>query len=80
MDKNVFNQPYSTSRIKSPCSPNCSLRSAYCKRTCPEWAAYEKAKEQEAKEKDEKLKGVVISRNMERILRNRLLRYKYSHL
>lgn len=79
MDKNVFNQSYSTSKVKSPCSPNCSLRSAYCKHTCPEWSAYEKAKKAEETEKKILRSGAVVSANMEKIIRKHLRSYKYSH-
>lgn len=79
MDKNVFNHPYSTSKVKSPCSPNCSIRSAYCKHTCPEWAAYEKAKKAEETKKQILRSGAVVSANMEKIIRKHLRSYKYSH-
>lgn len=79
MDKCNFNRPYSQSKVKSPCPQGCPLRSVYCKHTCPEWAAYEKAKKEEETEKKILRSGAVVSANTEKIIRKHLRSYKYSH-
>ena len=79
METDAFNRPYSTSKVKSPCPPTCPNRSAFCKRDCPSWAAYESQKKAEDEQKRVRRSGEVVSLNQQRIYRKQLLRYKYSH-
>ena len=79
MDKFNFSRPYSQTKVKSPCPQHCVFRSWDCKHTCPEWAAYEKAKKAEETEKKILRSGAVVSANMEKIIRTHLRSYKYSH-
>lgn len=79
MDKFNFNRPYSHTKVKSPCPQHCASRSWDCKHTCPEWAAYEKAKKEEETQKKILRSGAVVSANTEKIIRKHLRSYKYSH-